>query len=108
MEEIRVNTNEISWQASEALPGAEVKPLGDGDPGETPALLLRAPADWRMPAHHHLCTEHHYVLEGEYESDGKVYTAGAYRFVPAGTWHGAFHTTHGVTLLIVNEPPPGA
>jgi len=28
MEEIRVNTNEISWQESVDLPGAEVKRLG--------------------------------------------------------------------------------
>ena len=75
MVEITVNTNETNWQESVDLPGAQVKTLGDGSADPTPAMLLRAPADWHMPA---------------------------------GAWHGAFHTTHGVTIVIIDEPQPGS
>ena len=69
MQEISVNANATSWQEPVDLPGAQVKPLGDGSAARTPAMLLRA---------------------------------------TAGSWHGAFHTTHGVTILIIDEPQSGS
>ena len=105
MQAIAHNTNEMQWQdAPQYPPGTQIKVLRAGGDSACWTVLLKLPPFWRMEAHTHTTSEQHYVLEGEYESEGRVYTAGSYRLIPKGSFHGPLATHSGAVVLVMWDP----
>ncbi|RPI66415.1 MAG: hypothetical protein EHM47_16705 [Ignavibacteriales bacterium] len=91
------------WGIAEEYPvGTEIKILRDQDGAKT--ILLKLPKDFRIESHTHVYIEQHFVLEGEYESEGKIYSSGTYRFIPAHKDHGPFTSKTGALVLVIWDP----
>jgi anti-sigma factor ChrR (cupin superfamily) len=92
--------DKLGWkQAKGYQKGTRIKTLRDE--GNAKTILLKLPKGFYMDSHSHVTTEQHFVIEGEYESDGKIYKAGAYQSIPAGSDHGPFESKNGAVMLVV-------
>jgi anti-sigma factor ChrR (cupin superfamily) len=97
------NYDNIRWKKAPGYPvGTKIKILRDE--GGIKTILLKLPKGFNMEAHTHVYNEQHFVLAGKYESEGKVYTSGNYRFIPAHKDHGPFTSKTGAVILIIWEP----
>jgi len=102
MKELSVNYEEMEWSDATGYPsGTKIKILREE--GESKTFLLKLPEGFDEGGHSHITTEQHFVLDGEYESDGKKYSSGSYRLIPARTDHGPFVSKHGATILVILE-----
>jgi len=100
MKELSLNYEEMEWQDARGYPsGTKIKILWKV--GESQTFLLKLQAGFNMRDHAHLATEQHFVLYGEYESEGRKYSSGTYRHIPANTNHGPFVSEQGAVVLVV-------
>ncbi len=91
------------WKRASGYPiGTRMKILRDGNSAKT--ILLKLPKGFRIESHTHIYNEQYFVLEGEYESEGKIFSSGTYRFIPAHKNYGPFTSKTGAIILIIRDP----
>jgi quercetin dioxygenase-like cupin family protein len=91
------------WKRASGYPaGTRIKILRNENGART--LMLKFPKGFRVESHMHMYNEQHFVLEGEYESEGKTFSSGDYRFIPAHKKHGSFISKTGGIILIIRDP----
>lgn len=91
---------ETGWQNADGYQeGTRIKKLRDDLDSKT--VLLKIPPDFRLDSHTHIYNEQHLILKGEYESEGKQYSSGTYRFIPAHKDHGPFTSKAGAIILVI-------
>ena len=92
--------DELGWKKASAYPvGTRIKVLRDENTSKT--ILLKLPAGFQMDSHAHIYDEQHVVIKGEYESEGKVFSSGTYRAIPAHKDHGPFKSKGGAVILVI-------
>ncbi|HSL88404.1 MAG TPA: cupin domain-containing protein [Ignavibacteriaceae bacterium] len=92
--------DETGWHNAEGYhDGTRIKKLRDDVDSKT--ILLKLPPGFVLNSHTHIHNEQHLVLEGEYESEGRQYTSGTYRFIPAHKDHGPFTSKTGAIVLVI-------
>ena len=74
------------------------------DEGNAKTVSLKLPKGFYMESHSHITTEQHLTIRGKYESEGKVYSSGKYRLIPAGVDHGPFESKTGAVILVIWDP----
>lgn len=95
--------DKLGWEQAKGYPrGTRIKTLRDE--GNAKTVLLKLPKDFHMHSHSHITTEQHLVIRGKYESEGKVYSSGTYRLIPASVDHGPFESKTGAVILVVWDP----
>jgi anti-sigma factor ChrR (cupin superfamily) len=105
MEEIALDTHDLSWEELRLFPGTgEMKMLRDESQGRGRTVLVRLPAGGKIVPHTHLGAVQHYVLEGEYETQGRSFPAGAYRLLPKDVEVTPISTRNGATILMIYDP----
>jgi anti-sigma factor ChrR (cupin superfamily) len=102
MQEIILDYKNTEWKNTSNSPhGLSCKTLRDE--GATRTLLLKFPEGVTIDGHKHSHTEQHFIVKGHYESDGRKYSPGYYRLIPAGTDHGPFFVKSELVILVIWE-----
>ena len=95
--------DKLGWKQAKGYPrGTREKTLRDE--GNAKTVLLKLPKGFHMESHSHITTEQHLIIRGKYESEGKVYSSGTYRLIPAGVDHGPFESKTGAVILVIWDP----
>ena len=95
--------DKLGWKQAKGYPrGTREKTLRDE--GNAKTVLLKLPKGFHIESHSHITTEQHLIIRGKYESEGKVYSSGTYRLIPAGVDHGPFKSKTGAVILVVWDP----
>jgi anti-sigma factor ChrR (cupin superfamily) len=95
--------DKLGWKKANGYPqGTRIKTLRNE--GNAKTVLLKLPKGFRLESHSHLTTEQHLIIRGKYESEGKVYSSGTYRLIPAGVDHGPFESKTGAVILVIWDP----
>lgn len=105
MEAKTVYTAEQAWAKLTGFPGkGEVKVLRDEGGSRARTLLIRIHPGGEIRPHAHEAPVQHYVLDGEYECEGRIYSAGTYRFLPEHANMAPISTQNGTTILMIYDP----
>lgn len=100
-----LKTPDMEWRDLPQFPGnVKAKVLREEPDGGAKTMIVRLAVGSQIVRHSHTGAVQHYVLEREYESEGRVYRAGAYRFLPAHADLAPITTTGGVVILMVYDP----
>lgn len=98
--EIIHDTSTMTWCHSTQLAGdIEEKILRSGK-----TLLVRLAPSGELRPHCHQAPVQHYVIEGAYQTQGRTFSAGTYRFIPANSDVAPIHSKEGVVMLMVFDP----
>jgi len=100
-----IHTPDVEWHDLPQFPGnVKAKVLREDPSSGAKVMIVRLTVGAQIVPHAHSSAVQHYVLEGEYESEGRVYRAGAYRFLPPHASLAPITTTGGVVMLMVYDP----
>jgi ChrR Cupin-like domain len=106
MEEIALNTREMTWEKLPEFPGnVNVMTLREEPAQGIKTVLVHLGAGGRISPHSHLGAVQHFVLEGEYASRDKTFPAGMFRLIPPHADMPPISTEQGATVLMIYEAP---